>query len=165
MLGIIAVAHGCEDLWAIAQDGSLCPEAKENAGTIYQQLHEYLKDRRSEWRGVLTKNQAEATFYGNVTASSLLLCLGAVAFAPGACYVMGKHLSDVLPKDLVGYLLTAVLPQAAVCLFAFQGMLVKNGRLWTRHIACLSVDMRSIEEEEEQKTSLLPPRVEPFDES
>jgi Ca-activated chloride channel family protein len=68
---IVTHAMG-EEFWEGVSGG----KHLDHSGSIYQQLHEFLKDRKSSWQGILTKNQAEAMFYSNTQAGTALFLLG-----------------------------------------------------------------------------------------
>lgn len=128
-------------IWAAENESALREDLIALSRTIYQQIHEYLKDRREVWRNMLTKNQAEVTFYANVAATMRWMLLGTIPLVWAACFVKGVRIGAVGMRNWAGFALTAVLPMALFLWSARKGLMSKQPRLWTRHMACLAVDL------------------------
>jgi hypothetical protein len=122
----------------------------QQAGRIYQDIHEFLKARRVEWRSMLSKNQAEVTFYENVTAALVLYC---VAMIVASVFLFCAYQADpsFLPIlrgnrplwiAISGAVLTAFVPALVALVVAWYSMHKKYDRLWDRHMSMLRVALR-----------------------
>ena len=143
-LSILVHEHG-PGIWVAIAAGK-CDEGF--AGIVYQQLHEYLKGRKDAWQGVLTKNQAEVTFYGNVYGGMLWTLVGSVLLVPACLVISGRGSVWVLwSHSGVLFFCMAMIPPIFIAVSAQRGASAKHRRLWLRHVACLTVDLKEIKEQ------------------
>ncbi|HWT65256.1 MAG TPA: hypothetical protein VN151_04020 [Terracidiphilus sp.] len=121
--------------------------AKQNTAQLYQDIHEYLKARRIEWRSILSKNQAEVTFYENITAA-LVVYLAAMLIT--AAFLICAYWADasILPAlraggphwiRVLGAVLFGLVPQSVMLAATIYSRQKKYRRLWERHISILRV--------------------------
>ena len=140
-LGIIEQKYKAA-LWQQETGMHLRSQRLEVSADVYQQLHEYLKNRRPEWRGLLSKTQAEVTFYANALAASLLVLAGTIFLTILAFYADQLPWTRLWQRGAIGYWTTALLPPALFALASWRGLIDKLPRLWSRHIALLISDLR-----------------------
>jgi hypothetical protein len=139
--GILAQKYGVA-LWQPDPKQEDLTHRAEVSSAIYQQLHEYLKDRKPEWRGLLSKTQAEVTFYANVSAALLLALAGELIMTAVAAWALPKtpaHLADRLG---LAYWAISLLPILLLLAAALIGLKQKQERLWSRQVALLVNDLR-----------------------
>lgn len=127
--GIITMPQGITDWYAAP-------------GDLYQQLHEHLKDRKPEWRSILTKNQGDVMFYANVAGASIMGILIDLVVAASLWLFRPNAEQTLLSRHLLAFCITSVVPLLSCLGVSLIGFYSKHRRLWVRHIALLAVDMR-----------------------
>jgi hypothetical protein len=97
----------------------------------YHQLHEYLKALRPDWQAMVTKLQAEARFYQNILAASVVVIVGNLAFhEPWFGYYWSWHWAiSIVPLVAVGYV-------------AWEGWRRKVESQWERQFAMFAAALQ-----------------------
>jgi len=129
---------------ALDQINANTENGEKLAGEVYQQLHEYLKDRKPEWRSVLSKSQAEVTFYANVTAGFMVvLVFGSILSTIWLLVARLFAWKEVAASQIAWFGVLSILPMVVLGECAYWGLYGKVPRLWARHMGMLSTELKS----------------------
>ena len=115
------------------KDVTLSIADKGLAERTYQQLHDQLKETSPSAQRVLAKNQAELTFYTNVSAA---LILHLVLLAPSILFLARINPALLISTFRSATFLLILLPILLLVL-SLWGQRAKQSRIWQRHLAFL----------------------------